>query len=101
MSPSPRSEEHTSELQSRRDLVCRLLLEKKKTPAARTPASVPNRSRRHKSPTPLATQPSRCVPAHPRPQPPVSPPQSSHPLFFFLRVTPPFVTLFLYTTFFR
>src|SRR5438874_3448552 len=28
---SLRSEEHTSELQSRRDLVCRLLLEKKKT----------------------------------------------------------------------
>src|SRR6266496_5595884 len=28
--PWPRSEEHTSELQSRRDLVCRLLLEKKK-----------------------------------------------------------------------
>src|SRR5690349_24816450 len=28
-SPSLRSEEHTSELQSRRDLVCRLLLEKK------------------------------------------------------------------------
>src|SRR2546421_8175981 len=27
-----RSEEHTSELQSRSDLVCRLLLEKKKTP---------------------------------------------------------------------
>src|SRR6266496_5948937 len=29
-SARPRSEEHTSELQSRRDLVCRLLLEKKK-----------------------------------------------------------------------
>src|SRR6267378_3804953 len=29
----PRSEEHTSELQSRRDLVCRLLLEKKKPQA--------------------------------------------------------------------
>src|SRR5690349_23874789 len=29
-SVAPRSEEHTSELQSRRDLVCRLLLEKKK-----------------------------------------------------------------------
>src|SRR5438874_3316267 len=29
-----RSEEHTSELQSRRDLVCRLLLEKKKRGAA-------------------------------------------------------------------
>src|SRR2546421_6828387 len=28
--PSMRSEEHTSELQSRSDLVCRLLLEKKK-----------------------------------------------------------------------
>src|SRR5438874_10741210 len=28
---SDRSEEHTSELQSRRDLVCRLLLEKKKS----------------------------------------------------------------------
>src|SRR5437868_8650555 len=28
--PSARSEEHTSELQSRFDLVCRLLLEKKK-----------------------------------------------------------------------
>src|SRR5699024_12791156 len=29
--PAPRSEEHTSELQSRFDLVCRLLLEKKNT----------------------------------------------------------------------
>src|SRR5258707_4116880 len=29
--PRPRSEEHTSELQSRQYLVCRLLLEKKKT----------------------------------------------------------------------
>src|SRR5438105_5566692 len=31
---TPRSEEHTSELQSRVDLVCRLLLEKKKRRAA-------------------------------------------------------------------
>src|SRR5947209_10625961 len=30
VSPVPRSEEHTSELQSRQYLVCRLLLEKKK-----------------------------------------------------------------------
>src|SRR5690349_24076522 len=30
LAPRVRSEEHTSELQSRRDLVCRLLLEKKK-----------------------------------------------------------------------
>src|SRR5438874_5596040 len=33
-----RSEEHTSELQSRRDLVCRLLLEKKKQNKQQTPA---------------------------------------------------------------
>src|SRR5690349_22154221 len=32
-----RSEEHTSELQSRRDLVCRLLLEKKKSDQRKTP----------------------------------------------------------------
>src|SRR5690349_22680032 len=32
-----RSEEHTSELQSRRDLVCRLLPEKKKTDAMTNP----------------------------------------------------------------
>src|SRR2546421_4836895 len=34
-----RSEEHTSELQSRSDLVCRLLLEKKKKNKERTPTS--------------------------------------------------------------
>src|SRR3989440_5059887 len=33
---SDRSEEHTSELQSRSDLVCRLLLEKKKNKYARS-----------------------------------------------------------------
>src|SRR5258707_3308976 len=32
--PQYRSEEHTSELQSRQYLVCRLLLEKKKSPVA-------------------------------------------------------------------
>src|SRR5690349_23341909 len=34
-----RSEEHTSELQSRRDLVCRLLLEKKKKKKKKKPTS--------------------------------------------------------------
>src|SRR2546421_6364005 len=38
--PRARSEEHTSELQSRSDLVCRLLLEKKKT---RTKDPTPSR----------------------------------------------------------
>src|SRR3712207_8705128 len=38
--PRPRSEEHTSELQSRQYLVCRLLLEKKKrAPPPRSPTS--------------------------------------------------------------
>src|SRR3712207_8943918 len=35
-----RSEEHTSELQSRQYLVCRLLLEKKKNPHRTKPASL-------------------------------------------------------------
>src|SRR2546428_4013010 len=38
---SNRSEEHTSELQSRSDLVCRLLLEKKKTPCSSQPLLSP------------------------------------------------------------
>src|SRR2546430_5506937 len=39
--PIHRSEEHTSELQSQSNLVCRLLLEKKKLPS--TPKSLPAR----------------------------------------------------------
>src|SRR2546428_9627997 len=35
-----RSEEHTSELQSRSDLVCRLLLEKKKNTQRSTPSAM-------------------------------------------------------------
>src|SRR5207249_9899581 len=38
----PRSEEHTSELQSRFDLVCRLLLEKKKTEQESQPDRIPS-----------------------------------------------------------
>src|SRR5206468_6371964 len=41
---STRSEEHTSELQSRSDLVCRLLLEKKKKTAETSPRDVQSRS---------------------------------------------------------
>src|SRR2546428_4212325 len=55
-----RSEEHTSELQSRSDLVCRLLLEKKNNPASapstpcapRTSSLLPMRSA-PSEPTPL------------------------------------------------
>src|SRR5438132_13468474 len=48
-SPSPtratRSEEHTSELQSHSDLVCRLLLEKKKKSEPKKTQSEPNRKK--------------------------------------------------------
>src|SRR5438094_7871182 len=50
----PRSEEHTSELQSPYDLVCRLLLEKKKTPAC---ACTPEDDRCAKRPS----QRGRCL----------------------------------------
>src|SRR5436190_13888757 len=50
-----RSEEHTSELQSHSDLVCRLLLEKKKT-LPTTPAVPPKRRRLTRArPTPPAS----------------------------------------------
>src|SRR5438034_6708997 len=39
-----RSEEHTSELQSHSELVCRLLLEKKKPPGTRSTATLPSTS---------------------------------------------------------
>src|SRR5436309_9950882 len=44
----PRSEEHTSELQSRENLVCRLLLEKKKNPEKRPEGATTNREQRVK-----------------------------------------------------
>src|SRR2546422_2853211 len=49
-----RSEEHTSELQSRLHLVCRLLLEKKKQPK-RPGAGTPRRSTVYESPRVAAT----------------------------------------------
>src|SRR5260370_8037111 len=42
-----RSEEHTSELQSHLNLVCRLLLEKKKTPKAEAPDNTTIRPHDH------------------------------------------------------
>src|SRR2546427_9188325 len=54
--PSDRSEEHTSELQSQSNLVCRLLLEKKKNKLPQRPQSsrdswteFPDRRRHHAS----------------------------------------------------
>src|SRR2546430_3987935 len=42
-----RSEEHTSELQSQSNLVCRLLLEKKKYPASRAALSLSSDRHQH------------------------------------------------------
>src|SRR5438132_8141380 len=47
--PACRSEEHTSELQSHSDLVCRLLLEKKKKKKTRDKHYVHVRHRKHRS----------------------------------------------------
>src|SRR2546429_3010737 len=54
-----RSEEHTSELQSRLHLVCRLLLEKKKQPAEHSRISAPNHPLRkpHSTDIPVCTTP--------------------------------------------
>src|SRR5688572_32193454 len=62
-----RSEEHTSELQSQSNLVCRLLLEKKKNPAVRstasptppTPPRPPCRSCAYTTPRRFAARPGR------------------------------------------
>src|SRR6266513_3123801 len=89
--PSPRSEEHTSELQSRFDLVCRLLLEKKKRQANRELQKEQRvgRCNRVEQVRQIARQGQR-------------PDQSDHHLFFFLLIRrPPRSTLFPYTTLFR
>src|SRR5215204_4250543 len=69
-----RSEEHTSELQSHSDLVCRLLLEKKNTLSAgpsyasRTPARRPWRDRKP-PPVPIARRRPRRRVSSARPAP--------------------------------
>src|SRR5215211_6544713 len=93
-----RSEEHTSELQSHSDLVCRLLLEKKKTRGGRgTSDERKNDSygtgRRALSTTPAssAASPAFCGRVH-----------AVSLFFFFLMIRrPPRSTLFPYTTLFR
>src|SRR5215218_559351 len=94
---SQRSEEHTSELQSHSDLVCRLLLEKKKTDRARHPASKKQNQNQWISAIYSA--------------PPYTPGRRFHsvrtgsidtPFIFFLMIRrPPRSTLFPYTTLFR
>src|SRR5574340_1109497 len=86
---SSRSEEHTSELQSPKDLVCRLLLEKKKLPPRSAPTAAPPGLAPKVLQRPSRPLPYRCL---------VLP----SPAFFFLMIRrPPRSTLFPYTTLFR
>src|SRR5580765_3791102 len=83
-----RSEEHTSELQSPVHLVCRLLLEKKKSQDEEKPIELP-----YRQPSLLSQKCKACGDAN-------------HPAvsiqFFFLMIRrPPRSTLFPYTTLFR
>src|SRR3989440_7119119 len=66
---SSRSEEHTSELQSRSDLVCRLLLEKKKINKI-----IPTTPLKHPTHFSPATMPNP-----PPPPAPATPPAPDHP----------------------
>src|SRR6267378_4271071 len=82
-----RSEEHTSELQSRRDLVCRLLLEKKKTAVHCRSRELAGCSRSCRIPSSSSTATATCF---------------LFATFFFLMIRrPPRSTLFPYTTLFR
>src|SRR5438105_12255470 len=60
LTPPARSEEHTSELQSRVDLVCRLLLEKKKKDSKEN-QSMGNKNRPHCIGASLLTMQARVV----------------------------------------
>src|SRR6266849_1570341 len=97
-----RSEEHTSELQSRVDLVCRLLLEKKKNQITRTTLSEMNHTTLHTS---HLICPHRSAPISARSRTSklrLEFPASIRSPFFFLRIRrPPGSTLFPYTTLFR
>src|SRR3972149_6741359 len=95
-----RSEEHTSELQSQSNLVCRLLLEKKQDTStwhAGSPHDTVNVGRAPGPPAPPSRSPGRSAAENP----PTSSP-SPLSLFFFLMIRrPPRSTLFPYTTLFR
>src|SRR5256884_4017576 len=66
-----RSEEHTSELQSRLHLVCRLLLEKKKKQSLLL-RSVALTLPAHSAPPPLAATHHQATPSHPHTLSPLS-----------------------------
>src|SRR5215203_4531130 len=95
----PRSEEHTSELQSRQYLVCRRLREKKKTSTSRccSPSRATSRS---STPTSRGSS-SAWPPAYRSRGSPPWPRSSCRGFFFLLIRRPPRSPLFPYTTLFR
>src|SRR6266576_1875921 len=99
---SCRSEEHTSELQSRRDLVCRLLLENNKKVRRVFSRSV-DELPLFRQPCPVSTNkhPSQAICSHPSHPKPCLTARPRHPLFFLMIPQPPRSTLFPYTTLFR
>src|SRR6185436_1815251 len=84
----PRSEEHTSELQSPDHLVCRLLLEKKQRTSDRSPNARRSSGR-------------RAAARRRRRRPPRTGGGSRRWVFFLMLRRPPRSTLFPYTTLFR
>src|SRR6267378_1204195 len=95
MADFQRSEEHTSELQSRRDLVCRLLLEKKKSDVRRRCGSRDPAADQCKPPGHDRKRHERVeAERHRACEIPIL-------LFFLMIRRPPRSTLFPYTTLFR
>src|SRR6267378_2421895 len=92
-----RSEEHTSELQSRRDLVCRHLLEKKKRATYGWKTLRSRRDRPSISPVCATVSTTRCVRFSGQSTCFVP----TMLLFFLMIRRPPRSTLFPYTTLFR
>src|SRR3989304_92058 len=95
-----RSEEHTSELQSRLHLVCRLLLEKKDEQHELQGRPLRRRARSHDSYGRPPLVYSRCLVGALRVD--TIPPRAAACFLFFLMIRrPPRSTLFPYTTLFR
>src|SRR3954467_5302573 len=95
-----RSEEHTSELQSHDNLVCRLLLEKKKEHGGRTAPEVRHDRLLARSQACGPTDAGLCPKQAGRHGTDVS--NASRTMLFFLMIRrPPRSTLFPYTTLFR
>src|ERR1039458_7761068 len=96
-----RSEEHTSELQSLRHLVCRLLLEKKKNDHEKNPDGVVGDGAQRRLDDAMTRQPG--TPTNHSNLPTFDKAcEASESLLFFLMIRrPPRSTLFPYTTLFR